>query len=183
MKKTFILVVGLLILSLFSGCFKSFESRRNYAIELTQSSFGASKKELFQYLYKQNLSVLNTVRDETLKGPKAASVVLVNGKGNYSLIVFWVEKCPTVDGVEIRLDYQEPPVTVLQPKYYSDINQSSSGQTILFGFEYVWGKESSFCKKLEQNTSEKKIEARLVHAKEPVTDWFSVKFCKDGKLN
>lgn len=185
MKTSVVLAVGILGLTCLSGCSagnQSVEARRDFAIRLNTVK-SASITNVVQSKWTSDiLSALRSANTKSINKPQIASAVLVGRKnGTYGLFVFWIENYPSADGVELRLSKETSPIKIATPETELKQIQAEAKDTIVYGSEYGWDKTSELCKSLEQTTSTKGLELRLLRADKPVTDWFQVKFYKVDK--
>lgn len=113
-----------------------------------------------------------------------ASAILVKGKsktyGLYGIIVMWIEKYPSVDGLEFQYSAQVPPIIIPIPEQELKQNKECAKSTVVFGAEYIWYNEPEQWKIFDQISSAKDLRVRLLRAKTPVTEWHPVRFYKDG---
>ena len=185
MKKHVILTIGILALFLLSSCSaddRSFETRRQFAIQSNKEHLASTKNEVRVKWEKEILSALASADAKSISSPKIASAILGNGKsGTYGLFVFWIENYPSVDSVELRLDSQSTPIIIHIPDVELKQMRVVAKDTIVFGSEYEWSELPEMSKTFEQITSPKGLEVRLLRAKAAATDWFPVDFYKSGK--
>ena len=155
------------------------ETRREFAIQFDKDNLASSKNEVRSKWSKDILSALALVNVTAIDNPKLASAVLTKGKnGNYGLVVFWIENHPSVNGVEFQFNNQSSPVIIPIPEVELKQNQSAAKDTIVFGGELQWEDASEIWKSLDQISSAKDMQVRLLRDKVPVTDWFPVDFYK-----
>jgi hypothetical protein len=185
MKKYVALAIGILVLTFFSSCSagdRSFQNRRDFAIQFNKNQLASTKNEVQAKWEKDILFALASTDTKTINSPKVSSAILVSRKnGAYGLFVFWIENDPSVDGVGLRLSNQSSSVIIPIPEQELKQIRAMAKDTIVFGSEYDWPTTSELSKSLDQITNAKDLKIRLVRAKAPLTDWFPVDLYKAGR--
>jgi hypothetical protein len=178
MQNYAVLAVGILGLGLISSCSagnRSFESRRQFAIQHNRERLASSKNEVPKKWSEDNLSALASINDKAVSDPVLTSAILAKGEnGAYGIFVFWIEDYPSVDGIEFRLSEEGSGIVVPISDSKLKRMQADARDTIVFGMEYDWEETpetTSLLKSFEQIVSTKNLKVRLMRGNTPVTNW------------
>ena len=183
-KKCLVIIWVMLCSFLFIGCSPdktSVEERQKYAIQFTEDHWFKSKKEVVAQLGKDVLPVLKSIDVKAINNPLVTSAIFISGKNNsYDLFVIWIEKYPSVDGLEFQYSAQEPPLVIPIPEQELKQNKECAKSTVVFVAEYWFVDEPELRKNFDQISSAKDLKVRLLRAKSSVTEWHPVRFYKAG---
>jgi hypothetical protein len=185
MKSIIPLLSAFLAFLLFSGCSttdRSFEARREADIQFYKQRLASTKSEVVLKRSKDILAALASVNINSITHPHPASAILAKGQNSaYSLIIFWIENHPSVDGIEFYFSNKNSSTILAMPDWELKQVHEHDELSVVFGSENDWQPTDEFWKNLEQITNAKDLKVRLLRKKAPLTDWIPVDFYKNGK--
>jgi hypothetical protein len=186
MKTLVLLAIGVLGLVFLSSCSqsnRSVQTRLESAIQYNTERLASTKNQIQSQWISDILSALKAVNIKFIEHPQLASAVLVGRtNGSYGLLVFWIEKYPSVDGVAFRFNKESPhPVMLSISETELKRMRAQAIDTVVFGNENDWQQPSEVCRSLDEITNTQNLQIRLLRTNVPVTDWFPVRFYKLGK--
>lgn len=126
------------------GCLgRSVEKRLRADVEQVRESVAqsSSRRPLLAVVREERLlNTLTNVRPRELNRPHLSSAILGMSSNHAGLAVFWVERSPSVTGVEMCVD-KGPSLLLDVPDLYMIVNREAVEHSVVFRAVYSWGLE------------------------------------------
>ena len=158
-----------------------FASKKAYAVSKVKEFYGTSSKPLGQHLLKVIMATLTNLDAQAVSTPKVVSCVLIKGRDNptgtnYGVQIYWTEDKLSINDIQMRMCSNTITNDLGPFRRFEKQNSELDGKTILFYDECVWTNDCELLKSLVQGFAQKDCEVRLMHNREPRSNWVPVEF-------